>query len=134
MLNPKGDNMAFQKVKQAPTKKELGKLKRRYKTLEKKYLQKRNTFIHNVQFEDFDLVNVEMFLELKELYILTTKLYWEIYELENPEDKATVTAYKFLNKLSFQEKSNFLKKHDLTTITLIEKLNHNPNFLKEVTA
>lgn len=131
MLNPKGDNMAFQKVPQAQS---LAELKREYKTLEKKYLQMRNTFIHNVQFEDFDLVNVEMFLEIKELYIMTTKLYWKIYEMEHPEDKATVAAYAFLNKLSFQEKSNFLKKHDLTTHGLIEKLNQNPNFIKEVTA
>ena len=123
--------MAFQKVPQAQS---LAELKREYKTLEKKYTQKKQQFEHNLHFEDFELLNVELFLEIKELYIMTTKLYWKIYEMEHPEDKATVAAYAFLNKLSFHEKSNFLKKHDLTTHGLIEKLNQNPNFIKEVTA
>ena len=126
--------MAFKEVTKAPTQREISNLKRRYRKLNEKYNQLRADFSYHINCEDFELINVNMFLELKELYIEKKHLYWEIYALENPNDTATPKAYQFLNSLSFDEKTEFLETHGLTTHGLIDMLKNNPNFLEEVTA
>ena len=126
--------MAWEKVDKAPTPQELSRMKRQYRKLTDKYDKLKEEFTYHVCCEDFDMISNGDFFEVKELYLETRRLYWDIYKLEHPEDKATVAAYEFLNSLSFDDKVDFLQEHHLTTHMLIEKLNENPNYIKEVTA
>jgi hypothetical protein len=126
--------MAFNEVAKTPTTREIGNLKRRLRKLEKEYDALRYQFKDHVDKEDFEVLTVDDFLRLKELYMLTKALTWQIYELENPEDQATPKAYRFLNSMSHNDQLDFLMKHGLTTHRLIDKLKENPNFIEEVTA
>ena len=126
--------MAFQEVTKAPSKAEIGKLKRQYRTICKKYESKKYQFQDAIGAEDFEVISVQDFLELKELYIQKKKLHWKIHELEHPEDNATREAYRFLNSMSHNDQFDFLMKHELTTHSLIDAIRENPNFLDEVTA
>ena len=126
--------MAFTEVTKAPTSAELSQLKRKYRSLCKKYDKLKYQFLDAIGAEDFEVLNTDDFLELKETYILKKNLYWKIHRLENPEDKATEKAYRFLNSMGHNDQFDFLMKHGLTTHDLIHKLEENPNFLSEVTA
>ena len=126
--------MAFKEVSKAPTQRDVGSLKRRYRKANKRYNDLRQKFSYHVASEDFELLNVDDFLELKEAYIIQKSLYWQIYELENPEDAATKEAYHFLNSMSFDDQVEFLQTHGLTTHRLIDEIKKNPNYLNEVTA
>lgn len=126
--------MAFNEVAKAPTLREISNLKRRLRKLEKEYDALRYQFKDHIDKEDFEVLSVDDFLRLKELYMLTKALTWQIYELENPEDTATPAAYRFLNTMSHNDQLDFLMKHGLTTHRLIDKLRENPNYLNEVTA
>ena len=126
--------MAFNEVAKAPTTREIGNLKRRLRKLEKEYDDLKYQFKEHINMEDFEVLSVDDFLKLKELYMLTKALTWQIYELENPEDHATPKAYKFLNSMSHNDQLDFLMKHDLTTHRLIDAIRENPHFLEEVTA
>ena len=126
--------MALAEVQKAPTYSEINKLKRRLRKLEKKYDEKRYQFKDHIDKEDFEVISVDDFFELKELYILTKNLHWKIYEAEHPEDPATPKAYKFLNTMSWSEQVDFLTRHHMSTIDLIHAIKENPNFLEEVTA
>ena len=126
--------MAFEEVTKTPTKRELNNLKREYRNLEKKWNSKKYQFEEHISWEDFETLTVQDFLELKELYIAKKKLYWKIYQLEHPEDKATVEAYRYLHTLDHNEKVDFLTEIHMSTHELIRELEKNPNFLEEVTA
>lgn len=123
--------MAFEKVRKQES---LSTLKRRYRKLQEKYESLRYQFKEHINLEDFEVLNVEDFLELKTIYIEKKQLYWEIYRIENPNDTATEKAYRFLNSMSKNEQVDFLMKHHLTTHRLIDAIKENPNFLNEVTA
>ena len=92
--------MAFNEVAKTPTTREIGNLKRRLRKLEKEYDALRYQFKDHVDKEDFEVLTVDDFLRLKELYMLTKALTWKIYKLENPNDPATPAAYRFLNSMS----------------------------------
>lgn len=126
--------MALSEVKKAPSPSEINNLKRRLRKLEQKYDDLKYQFKDHIDKEDFEVINVDDFLELKELYILKKQLYWKIHALENPNDTATPEAYKFLNSMSWNEQIDFLTKHGMTTHDLIHAIEENPNFLDEVTA
>ena len=126
--------MAFKEVTKAPTSSELAKLKREYRAVCKKYDDLKYQFADHIKWEDFEVLNVQDFLELKELYIMKKSLYWKIHALEHPEDKATEEAYRFLNSMSHNDQVDFLMHHDLTTHKLIDEIKRNPNFISEVTA
>lgn len=126
--------MSFHEVTKAPTPSELSNLKRRYRKLSREYDEAKYQFQDHINFEDFEILSVDDFLKLKELYMLTKALYWEIHMLENPEDNATREAYQFLNSMSHNDQVDFLMKHDLTTHRLADMIRENPNFLEEVTA
>lgn len=126
--------MAFETVDKAPTQIEINNLKRKYETLCKKYEASKYQFLDAVSAEDFEVLSVNAFLELKELYIEKKQLYWKIFQLENPDDKATVEAYRFLNSMDHNTCLDFLARQGLTTHDLIRKIEENPNFLSEVTA
>ena len=126
--------MAFKEVTKAPAPSELAKLKREYRALCKKYDDLKYRFQDHIKWEDFEVLNVQDFLKLKELYIMKKSLYWKIHALEHPEDKATEEAYRFLNSMSHNDQVDFLMHHDLTTHKLIDAIKRNPNFISEVTA
>lgn len=126
--------MALEEVTKAPTLREISNLKRRLRKLEKEYDDLKYQFKEHINMEDFEILSVDDFLKLKELYMLKKQLAWEIYELENPDDKATPAAYRFLNRMSHNDQVDFLMKNDLTTHRLIEAIRENPKFLEEVTA
>lgn len=126
--------MAFKEVTKAPLQSEINNLKRKLRKIEKDYDALRYQFKDHIDKEDFEVLSVDDFLKLKELYMLRKTLAWQIYELENPEDAATPAAYRFLNSMSHNDQLDFLMKHGLTTHRLIDKLRENPNFIEEVTA
>lgn len=126
--------MAFEEVGKAPTKMELANLKREYKRLCRKWDESKYQFSEAIGWEDFEVLSVNDFLELKELYIQKKKLYWKIYSMEHPEDTATVEAYKYLNSLDHNECMDFLTRIGKTTHEFIQELKENPNYLAEVTA
>ena len=126
--------MAFKEVTKAPLQSEINNLKRKLRKIEKDYDALRYQFKDHIDKEDFEVLSVDDFLKLKELYMLRKTLAWQIYELENPEDAATPAAYRFLNSVSHNDQLDFLMKHGLTTHRLIDKLRENPNFIEEVTA
>ena len=126
--------MAFKEVTKAPTVSEINNLKRQLRKLEKEYDDLRYQFKEHINMEDFEVLSVDDFLRLKELYILTKNLTWKIYELEHPNDTATPAAYKFLNTMSWNEQIDFLAEHGMSTLDLIETIRENPNYLNEVTA
>lgn len=126
--------MAFTEVNKAPTSAELNQLKREYRKLCRKYDELKYQFQDHINFEDFEILSVDDFLELKEVYIMKKQLYWKIHALENPNDTATETAYRFLNSMSHNDQVDFLMKNDLTTHKLIDEIKKNPNFISEVTA
>lgn len=126
--------MALKEVTKTPTLREIGNLKRRLRKLEKEYDDLRYQFKDHIDKEDFEVLTVDDFLRLKELYMLTKTLTWKIYKLENPNDPATPAAYRFLNSMSHNDQMDFLREHDLTTHRLIDAIRENPNFLDEVTA
>ena len=65
------------------------------------------------------------------------KLYWDIEEAEAVRDNeyehylARKQCSKFLGALGDKAANSFLKQHGLTTITLVEAVLENPDFLKE---
>ena len=126
--------MAFKEVTKSPLQSEINNLKRKLRKIEKDYDALRYQFKDHIDKEDFEVLSVDDFLKLKELYMLRKTLAWQIYELENPEDAATPAAYRFLNSMSHNDQLDFLMKHGLTTHRLIDKLRENPNFIEEVTA
>lgn len=126
--------MAFAEVNKAPTQREIGNLKRKYRAICKKWDSKKYQFSQAISWDDFENLSVTDFLELKELYIEKKKLYWKIYQLEHPEDTATVKAYEYLDRLDHNRKIDFLTEIGLTTHELINELEKNPNFIEEVTA
>ena len=125
--------MSFTEVTKALAPSEVADLKYKYRELTREYDELKADFLYHVSCEDFELISVDDFLKLKEAYTAKKKAYWKLFSAENPRDTATVKAYEFLNSLSFDEKVDFLQKHDLTTVTLIDELNRNPDFLEEVT-
>lgn len=126
--------MALQEVPKAPSQREISQLKREYRRLEKKYDSLKYQFLDAVGAEDFEVLSVQQFLELKELYIQKKRLYWKIHELEHPDDTATREAYRFLNSMGHNDQFDFLMKHHMTTHRLIDAIRENPNFLDEVKA
>lgn len=126
--------MAFEKVAKAPSQREINNLKRRYRALEKKWDSAKYRFSQAIGAEDFEVLTVEDFLELKELYVTKKTLYWKIYKLEHPNDTATVEAYRFLNSMDHNTCLDWLTHQGLTTHELIREIEKNPNFLEEVTA
>ena len=126
--------MALQEVPKAPSQREISQLKREYRRLEKKYDSLKYQFLDAVGAEDFAVLSVQQFLELKELYIQKKRLYWKIHELEHPDDTATREAYRFLNSMGHNDQFDFLMKHHMTTHRLIDAIRENPNFLDEVKA
>jgi len=126
--------MAFKKVDKAPTRAEINELKRRYKALGKEYQDVKYQFKSALNADDFNTMDIDLFLKLKELHALRTNLYWKIHELEHPEDTATREAYRFLESLTEQGKIDWLTSHHMSTIGLIDAIRKNPNFLAEVTA
>lgn len=126
--------MALKEVTKAPTRAQINELKREYKALCKKYDDAKYQFRSSLNANDFNSLSIEAFLELKEMHILTKKLYWRIYRLENPDDHATVEAYQFLDSMTEQGKIDWLVSHHLSTIDLIDEIRKNPNFIAEVTA
>ena len=126
--------MAFKEVTKAHTQSEINNLKRQYRTLEKQWDSKKYIFSQAIGEEDFEVLSVQDFLELKELYIQKKRLYWKIHELEHPDDEATRKAYRFLNSMGHNDQFDFLMKNHLTTHKLIEEIKKNPNFIEEVTA
>ena len=125
--------MSFTEVSKTPNPAELSQLKSKYKRLCRKYDELKYQYLDSIGAEDFEVLTVNDFLELKETYILKKNLYWKIHQLENPEDHATETAYRFLNSMSHNDQVDFLMKHDLTTHRLIDEINKNPDFISEVT-
>ena len=125
--------MALQEVPKAPSQREISQLKREYRKLEGKYDSLKYQFLDAVGAEDFEVLSVQQFLELKELYIQKKRLYWKIHELEHPDDIATREAYRFLNSMGHNDQFDFLMKHHMTTHRLIDAIRENPNFLDEVT-
>ena len=126
--------MTFSEVNKAPTQREISNLKRKYRAICKKWDNKKYQFSQAISWEDFENISVNDFLELKELYIEKKKLYWKIYQLEHPEDTATVKAYEYLDRLDHNSKIDFLTEIGLTTHELIDAIKENPNFISEVTA
>lgn len=126
--------MAFKEVGKAPTKMEIHNLKREYRKLEREWDSVKYQFSQAIGAEDFEVLSVEDFLKVKELYIRKKRLYWQIHELEHPEDSATREAYRFLNSMNHNDQFDFLAKHGLTTHKLIDAIRENPDYLKEVTA
>ena len=126
--------MALQEVPKAPSQREISQLKREYRRLEKKYDSLKYQFLDAVGAEDFEVLSVQQFLELKELYTQKKRLYWKIHELEHPDDTATREAYRFLNSMGHNDQFDFLMKHHMTTHRLIDAIRENPNFLDEVKA
>ena len=126
--------MAFEEVTKAPSSSELNELKRRYRATCKKYDDLKYKFQDHISWDDFEVLKTDDFLKLKELYIMKKQLYWKIHAMENPEDKATEKAYRFLNTMSHNDQTDFLMKHQLTTNKLIDAIRENPNFIDEVTA
>ena len=126
--------MAFTEISKAPTSAELNQLKNEYRRLSRKYDDLKYRYLDSIGAEDFEVLSVDDFLELKETYILKKNLYWKIHNLENPEDAASEKAYRFLNSMNHKDSNDFLMRHGLTTHDLIHKLEENPNFLEEVTA
>ena len=126
--------MAFKEVTKAPAPSELAKLKREYRALCKKYDDLKYQFQDHIKWDDFEVLGLDDFLKLKELYILKKQLHWKIHAMEHPNDKATEKAYRFLNSMSHNEQVDFLMHHDLTTHKLIDAIKKNPNFIEEVTA
>lgn len=126
--------MAFKEVTKAPTSAELNQLKSEYRRLCRKYDELKFRYLDSIGAEDFEVLTVDDFLELKEVYILKKNLYWKIHNIENPNDTASEKAYRFLNSMNHNDSNDFLMRHGLTTHDLIHKLEENPNFLEEVTA
>ena len=126
--------MAFNEVAKTPTLREIGNLKRRLRKLEKEYESKKYQFSQAVSWDDLNHTSIDDYLELKELLIEKDKLEEQIYQLENPNDTATVKAYQYLNRLDHNEKIDFLTSIGKTTHELIEEIEKNPKFLEEVTA
>ena len=126
--------MAFEEITKAPSSSELNELKRRYRATCKKYDDLKYKFQDHISWDDFEVLKTDDFLKLKELYIMKKQLYWKIHAMENPEDKATEKAYRFLNTMSHNDQTDFLMKHQLTTNKLIDAIRENPNFIDEVTA
>lgn len=126
--------MAFKEVTKAPTQREITTLERKHRKLQEKYDSLKYQFLEAVGAEDFEVLSVQDFLELKELYIEKKLLYWKIHELKHPEDTATREAYRFLNSMGHNDQFDFLMKHHMTTHRLIDKIRENPKFLEEVTA
>lgn len=126
--------MALKPVSKAPKPSEVNQLKREYRALERKFEDAKYRFMDSISWEDFETLNLDDFLELKELYILKKNLYWKIHQLEHPEDKATEKAYRYLNSMNHNDSTDFLMKLGLTTHQLIHEIEKNPNFLNEVTA
>ena len=125
--------MAFTEVTKAPTSAELSQLKREYRKLCREYDELKYQFKEHINDEDFEVLSVDDFLKLKEVYMLKKSIYWKIHRLENPNDTATETAYRFLNSMSHNDQVDFLMEHDLTTHRLIDEIKKNPNFIEEVT-
>ena len=126
--------MALQEINKAPSASEISRLEREYRRLEREYDSLKYQFLDAVGAEDFEVLSVNDFLELKEVYIMKKRLYWKIHELKHPEDTATREAYRFLNGMNHNDQVDFLMKNHLTTHDLIEAIRENPNFLSEVTA
>lgn len=126
--------MAFTEVTKAPTSAELNQLKSEYRRLSRKYDDLKYQYLDSIGAEDFEVLSVDDFLELKEVYILKKNLYWKIHNIENPNDTASEKAYRFLNSMSHNDQVDFLMKNDLTTHKLIDEIKKNPNFISEVTA
>lgn len=126
--------MAFKEVAKQPTQSEINALKRQYRAICKKYDSAKYQFSQGISWEDFETLNVNDFLELKELYITKKRLYWKIYSLEHPEDTATVEAYRYLNSLNHNDCVDFLRKIGKTTHEFIHEIEKNPNYIAEVTA
>ena len=126
--------MAFKEVTKTPNQSEINQLKRQYKTASKKFEDAKYRFKDSINWDDFETLSVSDFLQLKELYITQKKLYWKIHQLEHPEDKATKAAYDYLNSLDHNAQIDFLASNGLTTHKLIQEIERNPNFIKEVTA
>lgn len=124
--------MTLKPVMKTPINSELSKLKREYKLLDKKFTDLKYRFMDSIQHSDFEVLNVDAFLELKEAYMLRKQLYWKIYRLENPDDTATEKAYRFLNSMHHNDQIDFLMEHKLTTTQLVYALQENPNFLDEL--
>jgi hypothetical protein len=72
--------MSFKEVSKVPTPSEIGNMKRRLRKLEKEYDDLRYQFKDHIDKEDFEVLSVDDFLKLKELYMGEWK---EMYE---PED------------------------------------------------
>lgn len=125
--------MSFTEVTKTPTKAELHQLKSEYKRLCRKYDELKYKYLDSITAEDFEVLHVDDFLELKETYILKKNLYWKIHSIEHPEDTASEKAYRFLNSMNHNDSNDFLMKHDLTTHSLIAEIKKNPNFIEEVT-
>ncbi|MBR4271155.1 MAG: hypothetical protein IKQ31_05750 [Clostridia bacterium] len=126
--------MAFKEVVKAPSQREIANLESNYRAICKKYDSAKYQFIDAVSSEDFEVLPVTAYLELKELYIQKKKLYWKIHELKHPEDTATREAYRFLNSMDHNTCLDFLARQGLTTHDLIREIEKNPNYLDEVTA
>ena len=82
--------MAFKEVVKSPSQREIANLESNYRAICKKYDSAKYQFIDAVSSEDFEVLPVTAYLELKELYIQKKKLYWKIHELKHPEDTAAV--------------------------------------------
>jgi len=126
--------MAFKEVNKTARASEIRQLKSQHKALQKKYDSLKYRFLEAIKFEDFEVLSLDDYLELKELYILKKQLFWKIHQLENPEDTATEEAYRFLNTMSHNDQIDFLRDNGLTTHELIRRIEKNPNFISEVTA
>ena len=121
--------MAFEEIKD-PTL-ELMRLKKQYRALENRYGKLKAQFLHDISWENFETMPDDSFTLLKDAYMEKKKVYWEIYELENPHGQACKAAYDFLNSMTAAESISWLQEHNLTTHQLIAKIEENPNFLSE---
>ena len=121
--------MVFEEIKD-PTS-ELMSMKKHYRALQKKYEELRAQFLYDINWENFETMPDNSFTVLKEVYNEKKALYWKIHALENPHDKATKTAYDFLNSMTDAESINWLQEHNMTTHQLIAKIAENPDFLSE---
>ena len=71
--------MALKTVNKTPTQREIGILERKHRKLQEKYDSIKYQFLEAITAEDFEVLSVNAFLELKELYIEKKKLYWKTY-------------------------------------------------------
>ena len=90
--------------------------------------------------EDVEKLSREDCKKLQRLYSSQSELYWQMHGIEAVQNNnmkyhiAAKKAYDFLEGFPRMEAGKWLQEYRLTTLTLIEKLMENPNFLAEVTA